>query len=144
MASISRTLKLVACSILECAHFIILVCNTCVHYTMEDACQNYINQLTSLSTFSHLQLGFSLRILQSPPLIYALSLVHYIPCTIPIIKKTIQSLAIGSLLSIWCSTFQHQFWYSYYNWNSTYLFHRSALGKNSAHCSLLHHPIKRH
>jgi hypothetical protein len=37
---------------LECAHFIILLCSTCAHYTMEGANKNDIKQLTILSEFS--------------------------------------------------------------------------------------------
>ena len=51
----------------------------------------YIKQLTNLSTFSFtFTIGFSLGILQSPPLIYALSSVHNIPIynkTLKILKK---------------------------------------------------------
>jgi hypothetical protein len=52
MASKSHTLNFAARGILECAHFIILVRSTCVHYTMEGAYTNDIKQLTSLSTFA--------------------------------------------------------------------------------------------
>jgi hypothetical protein len=45
----------------------------------EGAYKNYVKQLTSLSTFSFtFTIGFGLGILQSPPLIYALSLEHYV------------------------------------------------------------------
>jgi hypothetical protein len=42
----------VACGILECAHFIILVCSTCAHYAIVGAYKNDIKQLTILSTFA--------------------------------------------------------------------------------------------
>jgi hypothetical protein len=64
---------------LECAHFIILLCSTCAHYTMEGAYKNDVKQLTILCTFVFtFTIGFSLWVLQSPPLIYALSSVHYV------------------------------------------------------------------
>ena len=69
----------VARSILECAHFIILLRSTCAHYTMEGAYKNDIRQLTSLHTFVFtFTIRFNLGVLQSPPLIYALSSVHYV------------------------------------------------------------------
>jgi hypothetical protein len=46
---------------------------------MKGAYKNDIKQLTNLSTFSFtFTIGFDLGILQSPPLIYALSSVHYV------------------------------------------------------------------
>jgi hypothetical protein len=51
LASKSHALQFSTCGILECAHFIILVCSTCAHYTMEGACKNDRKQLTKLGTF---------------------------------------------------------------------------------------------
>jgi hypothetical protein len=71
--------------ILECANFIISLRSTCTYYVMKCGYKNDIKQLTILSKFSFkLHLGSALRILQSPPLIYALSSVHHVP----IYKKT--------------------------------------------------------
>jgi hypothetical protein len=51
--------------ILECAHFIILLHSTCVHYTMEGAYKNDVKQLTNLRTFVFtFTIGFGLGILQ--------------------------------------------------------------------------------
>jgi hypothetical protein len=44
-------------------------------------------------------------------------------------SKRFQALAIRSLLSTWCSTFKHQLWCSYCNWNSIDLLYRYASGR---------------
>jgi hypothetical protein len=66
LASKSCTLKFVARGILECAHFIILLRNTCAHYTMEGENKNDIKQLTNLSTFAFtFTIAFGLGVLHS-------------------------------------------------------------------------------
>jgi hypothetical protein len=67
-------------SILECAHFIISLRSTCAHYAMKGAYKNDIKTTLQLKyNFIYITIGFGLGILQSPPLIYALSLVHHVP-----------------------------------------------------------------
>jgi hypothetical protein len=67
------------CGILDCAHFLILLCSTCVHYAMKCAYKMISNNSPVLSTFSFtFTIGFGRGILQTPPLIYALSSMHHV------------------------------------------------------------------
>jgi hypothetical protein len=74
-----RTL-VTARGIRECAHYIILLRSTCVHYAMKGALQNDVKTAHQLKyTYITFTIGFDRGILQSPALIYALSLVHHVP-----------------------------------------------------------------
>jgi hypothetical protein len=76
--------------------------------------QNDIKQLTNLSTFSFtFTIGFGLGILQSPPLMYALSLVHYVHIYNKIFKnpqKDVGILPYGSFLKLFDFSVQNSYW----------------------------------
>jgi hypothetical protein len=63
----------------ECVHYIILLWSACAHYAMKGALQNDVKTTHHLKyTYITFTIGFGRGILQSPTLIYALSLVHHI------------------------------------------------------------------
>jgi hypothetical protein len=76
---IVRTL-VIAPSIWVCAYYIILWHSSCMHYAMKYALQNDV-KTTHQPKYSYIifTIGFSRVILQSPPLIFALSSVHHTP-----------------------------------------------------------------
>jgi hypothetical protein len=89
---------------LECANFLILLRSTCAHYAMEGSCTHDVKQLTSLSTFVFkFTIGFSLGILQSPPLIYALPSVHYVHIYNKIFQKSSKRCGYSSRIASSCS-----------------------------------------
>jgi hypothetical protein len=73
--------QVVAHGIQECAHFIILLCSTSAHYAMKCAYKMISKTHQLKYIFIYITIGFGLGILQSPPLIYALSSVHHVPYT---------------------------------------------------------------
>ena len=71
----------------------------CAHYAMKGALQNDVKTTHHLKyTYITFKIGFDRGILQSPPLIYALSSVRHIPIYNKIFKITQKDVSILSAL----------------------------------------------
>jgi hypothetical protein len=91
-----RTL-VTACGIRECVHFIFLLRSACAHYAMKGVLQNDVKTIHHLKyTYFTFTIGLGRGILQSLPLIYALSSVHHTPIHNKVFKNLQKDVGILS------------------------------------------------